>query len=107
MAKTLKIVAQDASATALSRLLRDNGVNAVAAERKGGAEISMILVAVGGGAGLGAVLAGLGNAFKAYFEGLAEIEKHSSLEISYGDTTIVVKGRNVEAALEQIKSLLK
>jgi hypothetical protein len=102
--RTIKVTAD--SWEDLETLLSAQGVAAQRFETKGMAEMQMLLIAVGGGTGVAAILTGIGQAIKLYFQGKAEVEGKRAIEITVNGKVIKITGGNVEDLLRHLQAIL-
>ncbi|WP_349958055.1 hypothetical protein [Rhizobium sp. ZPR3] len=101
---TIKFEAQEG--TDLHDRLSEQGINAVVIEAKGVAELSTLLVAVGGGAGIAAIVKQIAAAIRSYFQGRAELEKARRVKLSVGNVKIEVASDDVDTAMETLREAL-
>ena len=93
----VSLLADDAPS--LEQRLLENHVAVSRPESKGMAETQMILVALGGGTGVAAIIAAIGSAIRKYFEGKAALEANRKVIVKYGKVEVQVTGSNLEPTL--------
>lgn len=100
----LTITADDSQEA--KNLLERHGLEVAALEQKGAIEVQMILVAIGGGTGVAAILHSLGRVVEAYFAGRSDLESRRSITFAKGQTRITIRGGNFVPALQELALLL-
>ena len=97
----MKIFASDAAS--LKQILSDHEVQSYLAERKSAAADAQVLViALGGGAGIATIISSLGNALKAYFEGRAELARAEKVKICIGELSLEASAKDLDQVMLEI-----
>lgn len=91
----------------LQARLNEVGLIAEPLETKGFAEVHMLLVALGGGAGLATTITALGTALKLYFEERTEIKKASTIKLKTKDIDLEITGGNIDETMARLEATLR
>ena len=98
---TIKFEASDG--LSLKDHLVAQGLAATIIESKGISDVSTILVALGGGAGIALIIEQVGTALNSYFLGRAKLETARRVTFTVGKVKIDVSADNVDAAVEALR----
>jgi hypothetical protein len=101
---TLRLTTADAPA--LQQALRDRGVESTRLQIKSISDLQVLVVALGGGAGIAVMIQAIGSALMSYFEGRSKLESAKSVEISVGDITIKATSATIGDVLDRLRDLL-
>lgn len=102
----MEILLISPDAAELAALLGEQGVGSQAPEQKGAEELSMILIAIGGGVGIAKLVQALGDVVRKYFAGAAERDRSKKIELHFRGHKVTLTGMDHEEAFKIVKALL-
>ncbi len=105
-AATLHILADDLAQ--MHRSLAGAGLEERLVRTRSAAEIGSILLALGGGTGIAAILGSVGSALKDYFQAHGEHpgQHKDTLKLKYGDLELECMAENVDAVVDTVLRLM-
>jgi hypothetical protein len=100
------ITLKASNGVALQENLANHGISSKLYQQKSISEVQMLVVALGGGVGIAAMIKALGDALKSYFEGASELEKARAVIVSAGGISITATPNTIGDVLRSLPQLL-